>query len=111
MGRYAQRQIRGGGGSPGGAAPTIFITDVTWLDNNNAALNFSDVVAGVDVGTFAGFNINGQLAGAVSVPGGAVVNLTFSEQINVDDPWAVVSQPDFLTTLIIVPESGVVAGP
>lgn len=111
MGRWAQRRVRGGGGVPNTPPPTIFITDVIVTGSSTCDVNFSDSVTGADVGLWAGFTVNGQQPNTVDFPGGPVASLGFSEGIGEGQPWEVTAQPQWLTTPIVVPESGVTAGP
>lgn len=90
-------------------APTVTITDVVWLDNNHVRVSFSASVVTQDVGTWAGFTVRGMQANLRADVDPQTVELGFSEQVNVGDAWEVAAQPDWLVTLIGVPEVGTVS--
>lgn len=102
MGRWAQQRRRGGAS----ALPAIL--RVEFIDNQNVRVTFSGSV-GVDgvVGPDGSFKVATAAVASVTAAGPAIVDVELDDLISAGDPWTLTAQPNWLTTAVRVPASGV----
>lgn len=109
MGRWSQRQRRGGGESLA-VVPDATVLSVVDYTGFSVKVTFSAPVA-VDNGVppDTAFTVNGAAPSSVSLDSPTVVVLNLGGPDVPGDPWDLSAQPNWLLTAVQVPEAGLVA--
>lgn len=107
MGRFTQRQRRGGGmtaGAPPAPPPTI--TEVQAGSGFDVNVRFSSAVT-IDTGVApdSGFTVNSTPPLTVSVLSADRINVAFGVPVGIGDSWILGGQPNWLLTLVSWPDS------
>lgn len=107
MGRYTQRRRAASGPSPAAAAVVPQILDVDCDGMGPAIVTFSAPVV-VDAGPSpdTAFDINSQTPISAASIDATHVSLGFNIAPNAGATWTLASQPNWLTTIVVSPDTG-----